>query len=215
LTKAKITQMLSIMDNLYPDTRCFLDYDEEKPWQLLMATILSAQCTDVRVNIITAQLFLAFPTIEALATADISKIEEIIKTCGLYRAKAGYLKDTATALLSEHSGVIPKNIDALTKMPGVGRKTANVVLAHIYGVPCIAVDTHVARVAFRLGLTKNDSPIKIENDLMKAIPKTHILKFSTQIIAHGRAVCTARSAKCADCTLSILCKHGNTEKKGR
>jgi len=205
--KAKIKSILATIDCLYPfDGTCFLDYDPAHPWQLLFATILSAQCTDARVNIVTKTLFTQFPTLEAYATANITDIENAIRTTGFFRSKAGHLQKSAQKLLAEHDGKIPSDIEALTALSGVGRKTANVVRGHIFKIPSITVDTHVMRISQKLGLTQSTDPVKIEFDLMEILPKPHWIPYNQQIISHGRQVCTARSPKCDKCELMRLCK---------
>ncbi|MCL2527455.1 MAG: endonuclease III [Defluviitaleaceae bacterium] len=203
---SKLEQILEILDRLYPwDGRCFLDY--KTPWQLLFATILSAQCTDDRVNIVTADLFKKYPTLESYASAEISDLEKMVHSTGFYRAKARHLQDSAVKLLHEHSGEVPSDIEALTALSGVGRKTANVVRSHIFDIPSIVVDTHVKRVTHRLGLTKHTDPTKVEFDLMKKLPKTHWIRYNQQVISHGRKICMARSPNCEGCELQGLCKN--------
>ncbi|MCL2197406.1 MAG: endonuclease III [Defluviitaleaceae bacterium] len=200
-----INKLLTTLDDLYPfDGKCFLNYST--PWQLLFATILSAQCTDDRVNIVTAQLFADFPTLEAYATANISDLEAAVKQTGFYRNKARHLQTTARLLLSQHGGEVPSDIAALTSFSGVGRKTANVVRGHIFGIPSIVVDTHVKRVSFRLGLTQHECPEKIEYELMEKLPQTHWIRYNQQVITHGRQICKAPRPLCSECKLQNLCK---------
>ncbi|MCL2839709.1 MAG: endonuclease III [Defluviitaleaceae bacterium] len=204
----KGSRVLEILNRLYPyDGVCFLNY--ETPWQLLFATILSAQCTDDRVNQVTEKLFADFPTLEAFATADISKLEKGVHQTGFYRAKARHLQTSAQKLLAEHGGALPSDIPSLTALSGVGRKTANVVRGHIFKIPSIVVDTHVMRVTQKLGLTTNTDPEKIEYDLMKILPSTHWIQYNQQIITHGRQVCIARNPKCNICELRKECEHGH------
>jgi len=204
MTKQKVTKILKILDELYPfDSTCFLDY--QKPWQLLMATILSAQCTDARVNLVTADLFPKYPTLQDLANANYYELCEDIRSTGFFRTKAQHLIQSAELLLSNHNGELPSDIEALTILPGVGRKTANVVRGHIFGIPSITVDTHVKRISFKLGLTKHTDPEKIEFELMEVLPKPHWIAYNQQIITHGRQICTARSPKCGECPLASLC----------
>jgi endonuclease-3 len=193
-----IKRILETFDALYPfDGKCFLHY--EKPWQLLFATILSAQCTDARVNMVTEKLFVQFPTLEDFAGANISELEEAIRQTGFFRSKARHLQQSAAKLLSEHGGEIPSDINALTALSGVGRKTANVVRGHIFKIPCIVVDTHVKRVSSRLGLTRNTDPVKIETDLMKILPQSHWIRYNQQAITHGRQICKAQNPRCTEC----------------
>ena len=199
-----ISEILKIFDELYPQSgECFLNY--EKPWQLLLATILSAQCTDARVNMVTADLFVNFPTLEAYACADIFELEKAVKQTGFFRAKARHLKKTAQILLAEYGGEIPSGIENLTALSGVGRKTANVVRGHIFKIPSIVVDTHVKRVSNRLGLTRFQDPVKIEHELMEILPQSSWINFNQQAITHGRKICTARSPKCENCLLTDYC----------
>jgi len=203
--KAKITRILETLDKLYPfDGRCFLNY--ETPWQLLFATILSAQCTDDRVNQVTAVLFEKFPTLESFVQADLSALEDVIHSTGFFRAKARHLQNSARTLLHEHGGELPSDIESLTALSGVGRKTANVVRGHIFNIPSVVVDTHVMRVSRRLGLTDHTDPVKIEFELMEKLPKTYWIRCNQQLITHGRKVCTARSPRCEDCKLKEECR---------
>ena len=201
-----ISQILTILDQLYPwDGRCFLNY--ETPWQLLFATILSAQCTDDRVNIVTAQLYTKYPTLESIAQAKLSDLEKVIHSTGFYRAKARHLKESATRLIRDYDSQVPSDIEALTSLSGVGRKTANVVRSHIFDIPSIVVDTHVKRVTHRLGITEHTDPTKIEFDLMEKLPKTHWIRYNQQVITHGRKICMARSPSCEECELQGFCKN--------
>ena len=202
----KVREILAILNRLYPfDGRCFLHYDHEQPWQLLFATILSAQCTDARVNIVTQNLFRQFPTLEAFAAANLPDIEKAVHQTGFFRAKARHLQKSAVALLANHGGALPSDIAALTALSGVGRKTANVVRGHIFGIPSIVVDTHVMRVSRKLGLTENTDPTKIEYDLMAILPEESWFPFNQQVILHGRAVCVARRPKCEQCEFRLAC----------
>jgi len=203
----KVKRILETLDRLYPfDGTCFLNYDKNHPWQLLFATILSAQCTDERVNIITATLFEKFPTLESFAVADIAAIEEIVRPAGFFRNKADHLQQSAQKLLHRFGGQLPHDMDNLTSLNGVGRKTANVVRSHVFNLPSITVDTHVMRVSGKLGLTANKDPVKIEYDLMRILPQTHWIRYNQQIITHGRQICTARNPKCAICELKKECE---------
>lgn len=189
------------------DLTCYLEYDPEKPWQLLFATILSAQCTDERVNMVTRELFKKYPTLEAVAGADISEFEKDIYSTGFYKNKAKNIISCANALLCDFDGKLPDDIDVLTSLPGVGRKTANVVRGHIFNQDSIVVDTHVKRVSRLLGLTKEEDPVKIEFDLMKVVPKSQWILYNHQIIAHGRQICIANRPKCSQCVLRDVCKN--------
>lgn len=188
---------------LYPDAHCELDY--ASPWQLLVATILSAQCTDKRVNMVTPQLFAAYPTPAALALAPVERVEEIIKSTGFFRAKAKSLLGVAKAVVAL-GGSVPAQMEQLVVLPGVGRKTANVVLGNAFHINVgVVVDTHVTRLATRLGLTTESDPVRIEQDLMKLFPTERWTLLSHLLIWHGRRVCDARRPRCAECSLRQLC----------
>jgi endonuclease-3 len=195
---------LAGLDKLYPDADCELH--RENPFQLICATILSAQCTDERVNQVTPQLFKLFPTPERMAEAPLPVLEELIRTTGFFRQKAKSLKGTAQLLVERHGGKVPRTIDELIKLPGVARKTSNVVLGTAYGIADgVVVDTHVQRLALRLGLTRQVTPEKIEQDLMKVIPRDRWIKLSHQLIWHGRRICFARKPDCDHCPLAPTC----------
>lgn len=203
----KIIELLNI--NYFDKTKCYLDY--ETPWQLLIATILSAQCTDNRVNIVTKTLFKKYISVESFAKADLKELEEAVRTTGFYRNKARNIQLCCIKLLKDFEGEVPSDIEALTSLPGVGRKTANVVRGNIYGIESIVVDTHVKRLSQKLGLTKNEDPTKIEFDLMEVLPKEVWIRYNQQIIAHGRGVCKARGPKCGECFLLDYCPWGQAE----
>lgn len=202
-TKAVCLEIVERLNALYPDARAELDFTN--PYELLVATVLSAQCTDVRVNLVTKVLFKAAPNPEALLGLDQSELERIIKPCGLYLSKAKNLKATALILVRDYDSQIPQTIQELTALPGVGRKTANVVVSNAFGTPAIAVDTHVFRVSNRLGLVHADTVEDTEEALMKVVPKAMWTKTHHTIIFHGRRVCKARKPECESCTLSDLC----------
>jgi len=189
----------------YPAAKCSLEF--RSPFELLAATILSAQCTDERVNIVTPDLFRRFPTPAAMAAASQEEIEGLIKSTGFFRNKAKSLLGMAQALVKQHGGGVPRTMEELVLLPGVGRKTANVVLGNCFGVPGITVDTHMSRVSQRLGLTRNTDPVKIERDLMEAVPRAAWTLFSHRVISHGRAVCNARKPACEACVVSGACDH--------
>ena len=200
----RVKAVLAALDARYPfEHKCYLNYS--KPYELLFATILSAQCTDDRVNIVTAGLFEKYPTLEAFASANLAEMEQDVKPTGFFRNKAKSLVFCARTLLSEHGGELPSDIDVLTKLPGVGRKTANVVRCHIFGLPSVVVDTHVKRISGRWGFTKNTDPVKIEFDLMKLLPKTHWIRYNHQVIAFGREICKAPRARCEICFMTDIC----------
>jgi len=199
----KIKNILNILDEHYPDVKVALHYSN--PLELLVATILSAQCTDERVNQITPYLFKKYPTAKNYATADLKTLEEDIKPTGFYKNKAKHIKKCCQVLVEKYHGQVPANLEVLTKLPGIGRKTANVVLGNAFDMPGIVVDTHVRRVANRLGLTKHQDPLKIEKDLMQLIPKEKWTKFSLQLTWHGRRICKARKPQCNKCPLHKWC----------
>lgn len=212
MTKKEIA--LSAVEALkkeYPDAKCSLDY--ETPLQLLVATRLSAQCTDARVNLVTPALFARFPDADSLAGAEVSEVAEYIKSCGLYKTKSKDLVAMAKMLVSDFGSEVPDNIDDLTKLPGIGRKTANLICGDVYGKPAVVVDTHCIRITTRLGLHKETDQRKIENALRKLLPPEESNDFCHRIVLHGRAVCTARSPKCKDCCMNGFCRMGVKELK--
>lgn len=183
---------------------CYLNH--ETPWQLLIAVILSAQCTDARVNIVTKDLFQKYDTLEKFANANLSELEQDIRSTGFYHNKAKNIIACAKTLVEEYHGEVPRTLEELTSLAGVGRKTANVIRGNIYNEPSIVVDTHVKRISKRLGFTKNDDPYKVESDLMKVLPKDHWILYNIQIITFGRNICCARNPKCSECFLEDICK---------
>lgn len=202
--KQRALEILSRIQYLYPDATCSLDYST--PVQLLVATILSAQCTDERVNKVTPGLFERFPDAESLANADLTELEELVHSTGFYRNKAKNIQGACRMIVSDFNSVVPNTMTELLKLPGVARKTANVVLAHAYGINAgVTVDTHVKRLSQRLGLTKNTEPVGIEKDLMALLPQADWENWSIRLIYHGRAVCKARSPGCDVCELADLC----------
>ncbi|MCF4969521.1 endonuclease III [Nostoc sp. CMAA1605] len=205
--KQKAGEILTRLKRLYPDATCSLTYST--PVQLLVATILSAQCTDERVNQVTPALFSRFPDAESLANADLTELETLVRSTGFYRNKAKNIQAACRMIVSEFDSVVPNTMEQLLKLPGVARKTANVVLAHAYGINAgVTVDTHVKRLSQRLGLTKYADPIHIEKDLMKLLPQPDWENWSIRLIYHGRAVCKARSPACVACELADLCPAG-------
>lgn len=198
-------EILALLDQEYgTEYICYLNY--ETPWQLLIATMLSAQCTDARVNIVTKDLFRKYDTLEKFANADLEELEQDIKPTGFYHTKARNIIACTQKLLYEYGGEVPREIEALTSLAGVGRKTANVIRGNIYHEPSVVVDTHVKRISRRLGMTKEEDPVKIEFDLMKKLPKDHWTLWNIHIITFGRTICTARSPKCDQCFLARYCK---------
>ena len=197
-------QILSQLKTLYPDARCALSY--RNAYELLCATILSAQCTDVRVNLVTPALFARYPTPFELAQADPMEVQEIIKSTGFFRNKTRSLIGMAQALVADHGAEVPRTMEELRKLPGVGRKTANVVLGNAYATnEGVTVDTHVSRLTRLLGLSQESDPVKIENDLMEAFPREEWGMLSHLLIFHGRQVCIARRPKCGECLLAQIC----------
>ncbi|MEB3356625.1 MAG: endonuclease III [Synechococcales bacterium] len=197
-------EILARLKQLYPDATCSLDY--ETPVQLLVATILSAQCTDERVNKVTPELFRRFPDAAAIASADLAELENLVRSTGFYRNKAKNIQAACRMIMEAFGGEVPSNMDDLLKLPGVARKTANVVLAHAYGINAgVTVDTHVKRLTNRLGLTTYTDPIRIERDLMALLPQPDWENWSIRLIYHGRAVCMARNPACDRCPLADLC----------
>jgi len=202
--KQRIRKILTILDRRYPDATTELKYRD--PWELLVATILSAQCTDKRVNEVTPGLFAKYPTVHDFAAANQAELARDIRPTGFFNNKAKALIGAAKKIVSDFGGQVPRTMEEMLTIPGCARKTANVVLGTAYGIPTgIAVDTHVQRVARRLDLTRQTTPEKIERELMEIIPKKRWITFSHQMILHGRYVCTARRPRCAECPLEKLC----------
>ena len=202
--KQRIEKVLSLLDEHYGTEKiCYLNH--ESPWQLLIAVILSAQCTDARVNIVTGPLFDRYPDAAALADADIGDVEELIHSVGFYKNNARNIVLASRKIVQEFGGEVPDTLDELTSLAGVGRKTANVILGNIYDEPSIVVDTHVKRISNKLGFTKETEPEKVEYALMKVLPKDHWIMYNIQIITLGRHICTARSPKCGECFLRDYC----------
>ena len=208
----RVAEVLKRLDTQYTtEYRCYLDH--ETPWQLLVATILSAQCTDARVNIVTKDLFVKYPDVEAFANADLKELEQDIHATGFYHNKAKNIIACARRVLTEFGGEVPRSLEDLTSLAGVGRKTANVIRGNIYNEPSIVVDTHVKRISKKLGFTKEEDPEKIEFDLMEVLPKDHWILYNIHIITLGRTICTARSPRCTECFLADVCKAGEAVKK--
>jgi endonuclease-3 len=192
-----------ILTKEYPDARCELDFNS--PLELLIATVLSAQCTDVRVNAVTPVLFKRFPTLETLAAAKLSEIEEIIYPTGFFRSKAKNIKELANKILNDFGGEVPNDLAQLVTLPGVGRKTANVVLGNAFGIPGLTVDTHFGRLSRRFGWSTATDPVKVENDVAKLIPEKEWTLLSHKLIWHGRRICHSRKPECGICPLAKLC----------
>ena len=203
--KKRTGEILSLLDaKSGTEFICYLNY--ETPWQLLIATMLSAQCTDARVNIVTKDLFRKYPSVEAFADADLKELEQDIKPTGFYHNKAKNIIACIKDMRYKDNGEVPSELEDLLSLAGVGRKTANVIRGNIYHVPSVVVDTHVKRISNRLGLTKNQDPDKIEQDLMKELPEDHWILWNIHIITFGRTICSVRSPKCEDCFLQKYCK---------
>ena len=203
LLKAKVKKLILLLEECYPSPVCALEYG--KDYELLFAARLSAQCTDARVNMVTPALFERYPTLEAFAGADVSELEEMIHSCGFFRAKAKDIAAAASMLLTGFSGRVPDTMEDLLKLPGVGRKTANLMLGDIHKKPAVVVDTHCIRLSNRMGLTGSVDPLRIENDLRAILPPESSSDFCHRLVLHGRAVCTARKPDCGGCRIVGVC----------
>ena len=203
--KERVSQIVQILNETYStEYKCYLNH--ENAWQLLIATMLSAQCTDARVNIVTKELFVKYPTLEAFADCDVKELEKDIYSTGFYKNKAKNIKACAEKLIAEYGGEVPSDLDELVQLDGVGRTTANVIRGNIYHEPSIVVDTHVKRISKKLGLSKSDDPVVVEQELMKVLPREQWILYNIQIITHGRTICTARNPKCGECPLNSVCR---------
>jgi len=200
---APAREILSFLANAYPGARVLLDYRD--PFELLVATVLAAQCTDERVNGVTPALFRSWPGPAAFAKADQGEVEAAVRSTGFFRNKARAVRELSAALVERHHGRVPGTMEELTALPGVGRKTASILLGACFGVPALAVDTHVGRVSFRLGLTASKDPARVEEDLARAIPREKWWEFATRLGWHGRQVCVARKPRCPECGLAAVC----------
>ena len=205
LAPKRVDAILKALDEAYPDAVCALHH--KTPWELLVATILSAQCTDVRVNMVTPELFRRFPTLQAMAKASLPELEELIRTTGFFRNKAKSIQGAAKKIIADFGGAVPETLAELITIPGAARKTANVVLGVSFGkAEGVVVDTHVFRISRRLELAKGDTAEKVEQELMHVLPRDRWISFSHQVIQHGRKVCLARNPKCRECNLEPLCR---------
>ena len=214
MTKKQIAlAAVEALKNEYPDAKCSLTYT--KPHELLIATRLSAQCTDARVNIVTPALFERYKTIDELADAEVSDVAEYIKSCGLYKTKSKDIVEMCKMLRDDFGGEVPDNIDDQTKLPGVGRKTANLICGDVYGKPAVVVDTHCIRITKRLGLHKLTDQKKIETELKKLLPPEESNDFCHRLVLHGRAVCSARSPKCENCCMNDFCRQRDVASNSR
>ena len=205
-TKADTAAIVAALKAEYPDARCGLEHTD--PWQLLVAVRLSAQCTDKRVNMVTPALFEAFPTPQAMAEAGLEELEGYIKTCGFHHSKAKDIIACAQKLVQEFNGQVPQDLDTLLTLPGVGRKSANLIMGDIWGQPAIVADTHCIRLSNRMGFIESDDPVKVEFALKKVVAPEESNDFCHRLVLHGRAVCTARKANCEACCLQQLCRTG-------
>ncbi len=201
--KEKVLRIISELKDEYPDVKCALVY--EQPHELLIATRLSAQCTDKRVNLVTPEMFKKYPTIEAFANAEVSEIEECIKSCGLYKTKARDISEMCKLLHEKYNDIVPDTLEELTKLPGVGRKTANLICGDLYGKPALVCDTHVIRLTNRLGLTDSRDAGKVERQLAEIVPPDEGLMLCHRLVWHGRLVCNARKPECERCRLKKIC----------
>lgn len=202
--KERLYRILDALSQRYPNVTCALNHSDA--WELLVATILSAQCTDARVNMVTPELFRRFPTMQDLAVADVREVSEVIRSTGFFNNKAKSIVGAARTIIKDFGGEIPRTIDQLLTVPGAARKTSNVVLGTAFGIPSgVVVDTHVGRIALRLDLTKETNPVKVEQDLMKILPKDRWILFSHQVIHFGREICVARKPRCGECPIESLC----------
>ena len=211
-TRSRASRINRELARLYPDARCALDFGS--PFQLLVATILSAQCTDVRVNLVTPALFAKFPDAETMAVADPNEVESLIKSTGFFRNKTKNILECARQLVEEHYGIVPQTMEQLVPLGGVGRKTANVILGNAFGVPGLPVDTHVGRLSQRLALTRSTDPVVIEREVTAIVPKKDWTAFGLRMIYHGRQVCHSRSPLCEECTLTRMCPKVGVKKAG-
>ncbi|MDE7194916.1 MAG: endonuclease III [Oscillospiraceae bacterium] len=216
MNKKKLaTDVITLLKEEYPAVKCALTY--EKPHELLIATRLSAQCTDKRVNMVTPALFERFPTIEAFAEAEVSEVEKYIQSCGLFKTKARDIVAMCVMLRDNYGSIVPDKIEELTKLPGVGRKTANLIVGDLYGKPAMVCDTHVIRITNLLGLSDTKDAAKVEKQLRACVPAEEGLMLCHRLVWHGRAVCVARSPKCGACVLANVCRSGikSSEARGR
>lgn len=202
-----VKEILDLLDKEYTtEYKCYLEHDNA--WQLLISTILSAQCTDKRVNIVTKDLYKKYDSLEKFANADFDELSEDIKSIGFHRTKARNIIECSKRLIYEFDGIVPQTIEELTSLAGVGRKTANVIRGNIYNIPSIVVDTHVKRISKKLGFTESDDPVTVEKELMELLPEDHWILYNIHIITLGRSICIARNPKCSECFLNRYCKTG-------
>ena len=208
MKKSDVIKIIEILKQYYPEATCSLDF--ETPFQMVVAVMLSAQCTDERVNKTTPSLFEKYGTAEAICNMELSELEKIIHPCGFYKNKAKNIKAAAEMIVNKYNGVVPNTMDELLKLPGVGRKSANVIMLEVFNSPQgIAIDTHAKRISNKLGLSKNSEPEKIEKDLVKIIPKQYFYDMNHLLMWHGRNICVARNPKCEECPVREFCKNKN------
>lgn len=210
--KEKAMLAIKRLKILYPEATCSLEYNKDKPYELLMATRLSAQCTDARVNIVTKTLFSEYQTLESFANAELSDIEKIVYPCGFYKVKAADIIKMANQLIEDYQGVLPDTIEELTKLSGIGRKTANLIVGDIYGKPSIVTDTHCIRICGRLVLTSSKDPKKTEDELRKILPQDESGNFCHRIVHFGRDICKSQSPRCDDCVMNDICTISQAQK---
>lgn len=204
-TKNRAAEIVDRLEKVYPEAQCSLVY--EKPYELLISVRLSAQCTDARVNIVTKELFKRFPTLESFAEADISEVEKIVMPCGLFRTKAKSIVELSKKLIDDFGGRVPDTMEGLLSLPGVGRKTANLILGDVYKQPAVVTDTHCIRICGRLGLSEGDEPAKVEKQLREVLPMERASDFCHRLVNFGRDTCSARKPKCEGCPLTDLCEY--------
>ena len=205
VTHEQGVQVMQILHRMYPDATCTLEHLD--PWQLMVGAILAAQCTDARVNLITPALFDRFPDAAAMAKASQAEVEDLVRSCGLFRNKARAIIGASQVIIERHGGVMPDRLDALLALPGIGRKIANLILGDAFGIPAVVVDTHCARISRRIGLTDRDDPPGIEKDLMNVLPRTDWSDYGHLVVTHGRTLCMARQPQCDSCSLALLCRY--------
>ena len=201
--KSRAEEIVTRLEKAYPDAQCSLEY--EKPYELLISVRLSAQCTDARVNIVTKELFKVFPTLESFANADLEEVERIVRPCGLFHTKAKSIIELSQMLINNFGGVVPDNMEDLLSLPGIGRKTANLILGDVYKQPAVVTDTHCIRICGRLGLSEGTEPAKVEKQLREVLPMDRASDFCHRLVHFGRDTCTARSPKCKNCPLYDIC----------
>ena len=204
-TKNRAAEIVDRLEKVYPEAQCSLVY--EKPYELLISVRLSAQCTDARVNIVTKELFKRFPTLESFAEADISEVEKIVMPCGLFRTKAKSIVELSKKLIDDFGGRVPDTMEGLLSLPGIGRKTANLILGDVYKQPAVVTDTHCIRICGRLGLSEGDDPAKVEKQLREVLPMERASDFCHRLVNFGRDTCSARKPKCEGCPLADLCEY--------